>query len=824
MRTRLIVIALLCASLPFSTRAFAAAPPTPAFQAADIVRGELVVILKTGYAMSALQLPDQARAAPQKEAGQANFNGSVLVQVPPGQEGAYIAKFKQQAEVLIAEPNYIVRADVIPNDTSYPLQYAPALIQAEDAWDVTTGSNSVIIAIIDSGLDATHPEFAGRTAAGYDFIQGDSAPQDEFGHGTHVAGIAAATGNNGQGMAGLAWGVKIMPLRVLNASGIGTSFGVSEAIKWAANHGAKIINLSLGLTSPSEAMEDAVSYAYNRGAAIFAASGNGGTSSVYYPAAYPQVMAVGSVDSAMTRASSSSYGAELDLMAPGVNIYSTLPMNSGFYYNMLGKSTKYDYLSGTSMASPHAAGAAALLASLPCFDTPDKIYQALMDSARDLGGGGWDQYYGYGLIQIADAIALCDPPTFAVEYDIASTDNCDALVQYNWVDASAIPDTSYLLGNEYYRSVSLPFNFTFGETDYTAVTIHDNGFISLGGNKNTTPASSTAGNYRFNDRLPTSAKPDNFIAPFWDDLANPSGSARVFVKTIGSAPARQFVIEYYGAQRAGVFRDLTFEVILFESSNEIKMQYRALSGSGSDGSSATVGLEYGNAFSGLAAYEYSYNQPAALHDELALLFIPYTSGTPSLPTDSVCPQMKAITLEAGAANLCSTTPNTFDVEITTGELLQRSVLKVQQVNVVPVMPTSFLDLQHYADIHLNYSPPLPSPSPLPEVDVCYEYSAEDLLTAGGHPENLFIAAHNQMTNQWQRLPTTLDEPNSQLKARAPHFSYYGVATLNPAKASASKELGLPVTGSPLSREFLIVFAAAVAVFISSGIWLRRKHR
>jgi hypothetical protein len=234
-------------------------------------------------------------------------------------------------------------------------------------------------------------------------------------------------------------------------------------------------------------------------------------------------------------------------------------------------------------------------------------------------------------------------------------------------------------------------------------------------------------------------------------------------------------------------------------------------------------LEYGNIFSGFAAYEYSSNQVGALQDGFAVLFIPYTGGSPTLPSNTVCPQTQAVTIEAGISTACDGSPTPFDVNIPAGELLYRSTLKIQQLTSAPSMPASFLDLGQYADIRLAYSPPAPSLSPMPQVDVCYAYTPQDLLAAGGHPENLFIAAHDVSTNQWQPLATTVDSLNSRLIARAPHFSYYGVATLNPVTASSSNGLGLPVTGSPLSREFIISLVAGIGmVFLLRGIWRGKK--
>jgi thermitase len=827
MRIKWIVIALLCASLlPFSARASAAAPPPPVFQEADIVPGELIVIMQAGSNLGALNLPDQARASAQKHSGLEKLNAGI-VQVPAGEEAAYILKLKKQNNVLVVEPNYRVRADLYPNDPAYPSQqYGPALIQAESAWDTTTGSNSVILAIIDSGLDTSHPEFFGRTVAGYNFIDNNTNTQDEYGHGTHVAGIAAATGNNAQGIAGLAWGVKIMPLRVLDKYGNGDYAHVADALMWAVDHGAKIMNLSFGGPYPSVTLENAIYYAYSHGAAIFAAAGNYGTSpdplrySVFYPAAYQQVMAVGSVGASAVRSSLSNYGTEMDLMAPGETIYSTMPMTS----YTIGKATQYDTLSGTSMAAPHAAGAAALLASLACFDTPDKIYQALEDSARDLGPSGWDQYNGYGLIQVADAMALC-PTTpsgapFAVQYDLLTSQNCNPLVSYNWLAASG---GGASVGDSGSTLISLPFTFDFGGQPYTSIRAHANGYISLG-NHNTDP---TDNNFQSNFSLPTAAKPDNFIAPFWDDLTDNFGAGRIYTTAFGAPPNRQFVIEYRNFKRSSDSGGLNFEVILFEGNNRIEMQYRALSGTGSDGSSATVGLEYGDIFSGLAGYEYSYNQVGALKNGVALLFIPYVSGSPTLPSDSVCAQTQAVTLEKGIGTACDGSPAPFDIKIAAGVLPYRTTLKIQQLNTAPSsMTKTLLDLHHYADIQLAYAPPAPTLYPMPQAYVCYSYTAQDVLAAGGHPENLFITAHDESTNQWQ--PLTTDLLNGMLVALAPHFSYYGVATFNTTSAASGKldeELGLPVTGSSISREFFMSLLALGGglIFLLSGIWLHRKN-
>ncbi len=812
-----IVLSLGVVLLSFAQPARASQDGAPPQPKEEFAPGELIVIMKPGKQLRELTLPEQAKASPRARKGLEKLNAG-LIQVPPGEESAYIEKLKKNKDVLAVEPNYRAYAEMIPNDPDYPLQYAPAAIQAVSAWDVTFGSPSVVIAVIDSGIDATHPEFAGRVLPGYDFVQDDSTPQDECGHGTHVAGIAAAAGNNAQGVAGIAWGVNVLPLRVLNSVCDGYYADIADAFVYAADHGAQVINASLGGYSPSILLENAANYAYTRGAAIFAAAGNIPALGLAYPARYDSVMAVGAVDSANLRAPTSSYGADLDLMAPGVNIYSTTPFNPA--YNVFyGTTPQYSYLSGTSMAAPHASGAAALLLSMNngCFQSPLALYQALRNSALDLGALGFDNEYGYGLIQIRAAMNLCPAPTLPVEYDLIRSDRCPALVSYNWVDASG--GAIYLLPNSGYQNFPLPFSFNFGGAAYNSINVHSNGFVSLGNNN----AESFDGNYQTNKELPYASKPNHFIAAFWDDLTSIGGGGAAYVQTFGAAPNRQTVIEYRDVNRYGLpSTNLNFEIILYEGSDQIKLQYRSLSGAGADGSSATVGLEYGMAsLTGHAGYQYSYNQAGALYNGLALLFAPYSYGQPTLPSDAVCPQTLAETVQPASGFACSPAPETFSVEIAPGALSYQSALKIQQMASAPAMPGAYLDLRHYADVNFRYSPPAPTLYPAPPVYVCYAYSAQDLLTAGGHAENLFIAAHNARTGKWSALPTTVDTLNARLLALAPHFSFYGVATLNPREGEA---LGLPATGAALDSRLFSPAAWILLTGLAVSLWLAKARR
>lgn len=423
----LIVAALLL--LQPSTLASASAPAPPAAPPPDApyVGDEVVVKLKPGA------LPESFR--PYAPGAQVQTGATValaalgvtILKVPDGKVPQVVADLRRSPAVEFAEPNYLVSTAVItPSDPGWANQYGPAHIQAPQAWDIVTGSISVTIAVIDTGVDLNHPDLAskiwtnpGETGGGketngvdddgdgyvddwrgWDFANGDNNPQDDHGHGTHVSGIAAAVTDNGIGIAGIAWSARIMPLKILDSSGNGPDSDVASAIIWATDHGANIINLSLGGAAPASVMEMAVNYAYVHGVTVVAAAGNTGSMGVLYPAAYLNAIAVAATDLNNNHASFSSYGPEVDLAAPGAGIYST--------YWRPGSGSTYTTLSGTSMATPHVAGAAALLAGLPQFNTPDKIRLALEETALDLGPVCRDWYYGSGLVQAYAALQF-DP-------------------------------------------------------------------------------------------------------------------------------------------------------------------------------------------------------------------------------------------------------------------------------------------------------------------------------------------------------------------------------------------------------------------------------
>lgn len=255
----------------------------------------------------------------------------------------------ESAIVIQAEINSIAVATQInpPNDPRYTEQWGLPVIGLPQAWEGVS-NNVVTIAVIDSGVCSNHPDLQGRMVAGYDFVDDDSDPSDTFGHGCGVAGVIAANSNNGLGIAGTTPAVQIMPLRVLDANGLGNYADISAAIVHATDNGADIINMSLAGTNFSQVMADAVAYAVNRGVQIVASAGNHGSDGTFYPAAYPSVVSVGSVDPDLSHSSFSNYGANVDIWAPGRDILTTA-INGD-----------YEFMSGTSFASPLVAGLMAL--------------------------------------------------------------------------------------------------------------------------------------------------------------------------------------------------------------------------------------------------------------------------------------------------------------------------------------------------------------------------------------------------------------------------------------------------------------------------------
>lgn len=327
-----------------------------------------------------------------------SHSGVQQVNLPSNADvGATLKNYRSRGEVEYAEPNFIVQRFIVPNDTLYAKQWNLAKIGAPQAWDVSQGGYGPI-AVVDTGIKASHGDLTGEVLAGYNFLNDSTDTNDDHGHGTHVAGIIAGTSNNGNGIASIGFKGSLLPVKVLDNTGSGTYGDLASGIMYAADRGAKIINLSLGGSSSSQTLQFAVDYARQRGAIIVAAAGNNGNSAAVYPAAYAGVVAVSAATTDDNLAAFSSYGSNITVSAPGVGIISTY--NNGGYATM----------SGTSMATPEVAGLLGLALSRAPMPT-DTLLANLRQSSDKVGpypynASGWNQYFGYGRINAAKLLQL----------------------------------------------------------------------------------------------------------------------------------------------------------------------------------------------------------------------------------------------------------------------------------------------------------------------------------------------------------------------------------------------------------------------------------
>ena len=278
-----------------------------------------------------------------------------VVQIPEKKIREKLRAYLREPWIEYAEPDFVAHAFLEPNDPGFESQWGPIRIHAPEAWDITTASPEVRIAVCDTGIDQNHADLVGKIVANKNFTSSRSI-DDKFGHGTHVAGIAAAVSNNGRGVAGVGFSSSLMNVKVLGDNGSGYYSWVAKGITWAADHGAKVINLSLGGPAGSGTLQNAVNYAWSKGCVIVAAAGNDGNGNPSYPAYYDNCIAVAATDPNDSKATFSNHGFWVDVAAPGVDIYSTLPNHK----NQMGP-RNYGTLSGTSMAAPHVAGVAALV-------------------------------------------------------------------------------------------------------------------------------------------------------------------------------------------------------------------------------------------------------------------------------------------------------------------------------------------------------------------------------------------------------------------------------------------------------------------------------
>lgn len=644
--------------------------------------------------------------------------------------------YRKDPGVEYAEPNYIVTIEANPNDADYALLWGlnntgqtggtvDADIDAPEAWDYLYGSwGDVVVAVIDTGVDYNHPELAGNMWVnpgeipndgidndgngyiddyrGWDFYNNDNNPYDDHGHGTHVSGTIAATGYNSIGVIGVNYKAKIMPVKFLSASGSGYTSDAIEAILYASRMGAKVMSNSWGGAGYSLAEIDAINMAYanGNGALFVAAAGNNSSDndlSPFYPASceVPNVVSVAATDKNDAMAWFSCYGfTSVDLAAPGVDIYSTKPNSA------------YQYLSGTSMATPHVSGAAALVMAAYPYLTVDEVKNLLLNSADPIAslkdkmatGGRLNACRTLNIYDKQLKIYISSPrPAFVYEGEAALVEatisagpsrisgasvsvafsngqppvtlyddgthgdgaindgvyanywtpttlgSCDMTFSaseggfiagsrtinvtviecvnyayrdfepYNWIDATR--GTALTLGDDDYEEIPIGFNFKFYGLDRSTVKVGSNGYLTFGAYPS----------YFINIPIPSILQPNDIIAPFWDDF-NPSQAGKVYYMLTGTAPNRVLTIEWYQVPHYLNIGAATFEVTLYESSNEILFQYQDVFFEDINydaGMNATIGIEGPD---GLYGTQYSYCS-ASLYNFKAIRFVAINRGS-----------------------------------------------------------------------------------------------------------------------------------------------------------------------------------------------------
>jgi thermitase len=385
-----VAVAMMATLAPAASATMNAnAPAAPSVQKVEKAKAyaqdRVLVKMKAGKDVN--KLAEKHGAKLKEKLGDTQWS---VVNVPNGKAEAMLEKLKGDADVEAVELDEVLTMQIDPNDPGWWSQWGPYQTYADWAWDITKGTASRTIAIVDTGVDLNHADLAGKFVPGYDFVNNDAVAQDDQGHGTHCAGIAAAIGNNGRDIAGMDWNAKIMPIKVLNSAGSGYTSNIINGVRWAADRGAHVISMSLGGGGYSQAFQDVINYAYGKGAIIVAAAGNSNTSAVSYPAGYSNVVSVASTAENGTRSSFSNYGSWVDVAAPGSNILSL--RNGG------GTTT----MSGTSMATPLVAGLASLAWSKNTGYSNTTVINRIFNTTDKISGTG--TYWVHGQVNAYKAV------------------------------------------------------------------------------------------------------------------------------------------------------------------------------------------------------------------------------------------------------------------------------------------------------------------------------------------------------------------------------------------------------------------------------------
>jgi len=523
-----------------------------------------------------------------------------------------------------AEADFIVNMAVVPNDNFYDEQWAhnnygqagssnvgipDCDTDTEEAWDITTGTADIIVAILDTGINGSHAEFSGKMVPGYDFVNNDDDGSDDQGHGTSCAGIAAARGNNGIGVAGVSWDSNLMPIKVLNSGGSGNDTDIANGITWASDNGARIVSMSLSGGGYTGYLDSAINYANDNGTVVFVATGNEGDNVCAYPSCYDGSIAVGALSPCNERKNpgscdgenwwGSNYGDHMDFLSPGVLIYTT-SMNGGYTSSF----------NGTSSACPHAAGIGALILSASPGLSPEQVRTVMQITADELYAPGYDIESGHGRLNAFQAVSYSmSAPEFTMEveslaFEVGSgetdtetiavinmgdddlsftidpdsyftTDSDGEYIDYEWIEIEDIGTQLSFTHNDQAaaESISLDFPFTFYGEVYTESIVNANGWIGFGEDSNAWD----------NGIIPDPDGPRPAVMGYWDDL-NPNNSGNsnlmsgdVYYHGNSSRLVVWFdhVVHWYGSNEIDGTYD--FQMILY-ADGSIRFNYRTMEG------------------------------------------------------------------------------------------------------------------------------------------------------------------------------------------------------------------------------------------------------
>jgi thermitase len=373
----------------------------------EVVPGEVIVSYRDG------KLHERAQARGLRVVAELGARGKgvpAVLSTAGRSVDDVVAELAADPAVQAVEPNYRVQliddgavAALAVDDPKTGGQYSLDQMRVRDAWTRSTGAGN-LIAVLDTGVQRSHPDLEGRVVRGRDFVNDDTSAADDNGHGTWVAGIIASNANDGYGMAGISWTDKILPVKVMNREGTGTTADLIAGIRWSADQGADIINMSVGGYPYSQIMQDAVNYAFNKGAVLVGAAGNNHREERFYPASFANVISVSGTQLNDEFGNWSSYGPEVDVSAPGTAVLTTNCYTCTYAdHDTWGT---HMYITGTSFATPNVAGVLALIRARFPDDSPQQVVNRLFSSVDDLGYAGWDNRYGRGRVNAARALGM----------------------------------------------------------------------------------------------------------------------------------------------------------------------------------------------------------------------------------------------------------------------------------------------------------------------------------------------------------------------------------------------------------------------------------